>query len=109
MSPWDGWLMSVYQAHFGADAAKPPACDDCGLPLRSADSGHGVCLYCRLPDLLDHQAHVALQAASDRVKARLYPLCPCDECAKGDPAIWRVAQTVERAAELVLERGDVRW
>jgi hypothetical protein len=30
-------------------------CDECGATLRDSDSGHGVCLYCRLPDLLDQQ------------------------------------------------------
>jgi hypothetical protein len=34
-------------------------CDECGERLRGQDSGHSVCLYCRLFDLLDHQRYVA--------------------------------------------------
>lgn len=34
-------------------------CEDCGAPLRPSDSGHGACLYCRLPDILDQAQWVA--------------------------------------------------
>jgi hypothetical protein len=37
-------------------------CDDCGGSLRSSDSGHGICLYCRLPDLLDQQLFMVRQS-----------------------------------------------
>lgn len=37
-------------------------CDDCGYSLRPSDSGHGYCLYCRLPDLLDQQLFMVRQS-----------------------------------------------
>lgn len=38
-------------------------CGDCGDPLtHPTDSGHGACLYCRLPDILSQQAYLAFRA-----------------------------------------------
>jgi hypothetical protein len=45
--------------------------DGCGGPMRGNDSGHHICLYCRLPDLLDHQLHM--------VAAPLLDLCAVAE------------------------------
>ena len=47
--------------------ATGPVCSECGWIMRSEDSGHDVCLYCRLPDLLDQARYVADEDYAGRV------------------------------------------
>jgi hypothetical protein len=78
----------------------PDFCDECGFVLRSSDSGHGACLYCRLPDLLDQQKWVALNTAATNVRSKLMPLCTCDACHTRD-----IAATVTRAIDIIHASG----